>query len=347
MALPPKRAVTPLTEEDKIDILHEHRDGTGNREIARKMGRSESTVRSFLKSYKKNRKLFPKRGRWVTNIELPKQVLDKLLEQMQNDRRFTLRAQSAQESLPVTKLWELRHNNGYHFYKEVTVSPLSDQAKQDRLAFCLREVTTPFDLPIIFTDESTVEQDLRKGGIWRRKGEIIPEMFVPTEAHPISVMVWGGIGPNGLRTDLIRCPASVTGESFIQFLADNRIIGSLNTVYGEKKYYFQQDNASPHRVYRDLLQQHMLLIDWPARSPDLSPIEQVWGYIKHKLKGRRFQNEDDLFAAIRAEWWAIPDTILDNYVSSFHFRCQTCAEIGGAPLAKHWKRVHELHHPVQ
>ncbi|GFV56107.1 transposable element Tcb1 transposase [Trichonephila clavipes] len=40
---------------------------------------------------------------------------------------------------------------------------------------------------------------------------------------------------------------------------------------------FQQDNARPHtsRVAEDFLRPFQTLL-WPARSPDLSPVEHVW-----------------------------------------------------------------------
>jgi hypothetical protein len=52
-------------------------------------------------------------------------------------------------------------------------------------------------IPIVFTDESIVQMNVKKGGIWRKHGDHIPEPFAEEEVHPIQVMVWGGISSGG------------------------------------------------------------------------------------------------------------------------------------------------------
>lgn len=50
---------------------------------------------------------------------------------------------------------------------------------------------------------------------------------------------------------------------------------------------FQQDNAPGHTSKKSkmlLSKKDFEVLDWPANSPDLSPIENAWAHLKYKIK---------------------------------------------------------------
>jgi hypothetical protein len=79
------------------------------------------------------------------------------------------------------------------------------------------------------------------------------------------------------------------------------------------------DNARPHVAHvvtQYLLDVDIRTMDWPARSPDLSPIEHLWDELKRRVRAKipAPTSLHDLRIAIEKEWNAIPQ---DFTVSSW------------------------------
>ncbi|GFU73933.1 hypothetical protein TNCV_555581 [Trichonephila clavipes] len=57
---------------------------------------------------------------------------------------------------------------------------------------------------------------------------------------------------------------------------------------------------------------------WPARSPDLNPIENVWNALGRQVAGRNYPptNKNTLIRALTEEWDKLPQQLLDNVVQS-------------------------------
>ena len=82
----------------------------------------------------------------------------------------------------------------------------------------------------------------------------------------------------------------------------------------------QDDNATPHRarVVTGFLQQHQVTqMDWPARSPDLAPIENLWDILGRRVHDNHppAANLAQLFQFLQQEWNAIPQQTLVTHVS--------------------------------
>lgn len=333
-----------LTESEKIEILIMRDKLITYSRIADKLKKPISTVKSFAASYMKTNQISPKRGRkpLIQSSDNLKNVVTTMISE---EPFMSLRTQSKLIRVSHESIRQIRKKARFGYFKVKKMPPLDLKHKTARIEYCdfiLEHQKMP---PIIFTDESTIQINLEKRGIWRRRGCYPTGSFIETIQHPISVMVWGGIGPDGFRTDLLRCPVRVTAESYAKMLSDNNVLNIIgNSV---PNFIWQQDGAGPHRpcfqVFSEILSGR--IVKWPAFSPDLSPIEQLWAIIKDRLRGRDFQSADELFQSIRTEWWNIPQEVITSLHESAYYRCIVCKKYGGECLNKHWAEVHKLHHP--
>lgn len=97
-----------------------------------------------------------------------------------------------------------------------------------------------------------------------------------------------------------------------------------------------QDNAPGHAAKSTiewLADKGITPIVWPARSPDLNPIEHCWGYMKSYLAlkyGDRRLSELELREALLESWnTAVTDERLDVLCQSMKKRCQQVIDAKG------------------
>ncbi|GFX55229.1 transposable element Tcb2 transposase [Trichonephila clavipes] len=73
---------------------------------------------------------------------------------------------------------------------------------------------------------------------------------------------------------------------------------------------------------------------WPARSPDLNPIENVWDALRRQVAGRNYPptNKNTFIRALTEEWDKLPQQLLDNVVQSMVRRGECCITLHGGHI---------------
>ena len=88
---------------------------------------------------------------------------------------------------------------------------------------------------------------------------------------------WYGCNPPWGRRELVVVDRTMNRHRYIQILK-NEMLPWATGVFG-RNFVYVQDNAPPHTAHDTtafLDQQDVEVLDWPARSPDMNPIEHVW-----------------------------------------------------------------------
>jgi transposase len=105
---------------------------------------------------------------------------------------------------------------------------------------------------------------------------------------------------------------------------------------GKKGWTWQQDNSPVHRaqIVRDgFFEESVATTEWPAYSPDLNLIENVWSALQAKVyESGQFTNKKDLLAEIKrcAKW--IDPSIIKNLYASMNKRLVAVLEAKGGQI---------------
>lgn len=186
---------------------------------------------------------------------------------------------------------------------------------------------------VLFTDESRFCVDFadRRVRVWRRKGERFDANNVLQRDRygGGSVMIWGGICKHG-RTDIVVVRGILTSVRYCEEVINPVVVPFLRQRNG---MLLQQDNARPHsarHTQETLRQNNIQTLDWPAKSPDLNPIEHLWDELGRRIRDRAdVNNVNDLEAALREEWHNIPAQTINKLIGSMRKRCTAVIEANG------------------
>ncbi|GFV83975.1 transposable element Tcb2 transposase [Trichonephila clavipes] len=230
------------------------------------------------------------------------------------------------------------HGGGLFARRPVRCIPLTPAHRRRRSLWCREHRNWRDDEwgRVLFTEESRfcLSSDSHRILIWRERGSRNhPSNII--ERHRYGgrgVLVWGGI-MLGSRTDLhIFDAGSVNGPRYCNEI----LLPYVRLFRGAMglQFLFMDDNAPCHRTVaaEQLLESEDIeRMDWPARSPDLNPIEHVWDFLGRRLAARTLPPVTirELRLVLQDEWTAMPQQLIDTLILSMGRRCETCLAVRG------------------
>jgi hypothetical protein len=144
-------------------------------------------------------------------------------------------------------------------------------------------------------------------------------------------MMWAGFSAVG-KTKLAVLHGKQNSDDYV-YTVSEFMLPYAHQHYGTD-FTFQQDGASIHRSKRTLeffAEQEVRVLPWPARSPNLNPIENLWSIMSRHVYayGRQFSSVCELKAALYEAWDAINMSVLLALIKSMPRRCKECIKKPG------------------
>ena len=203
---------------------------------------------------------------------------------------------------------------------------LKPQHKRHRLEFAneYKYWTVEDWKRVIWSDETKINRFGSDGlkWAWKKPGTTLQKHHtVPVvKFGGGSFMIWGCITSEGIGY-MCRIDGNMNAELYKNILEEELLqtIDYYNLKRDET--IFQHDNDSKHRlklVINWVQNEKIKVLDWPAQSPDLNPIENLWSILKRRLNDYEEipKSMYQLWERIETEWNKINKEICLKIIQS-------------------------------
>ena len=211
---------------------------------------------------------------------------DLLSDMKQNDNKLDICVSTVSSRL---------RDKGMHSFYAIRKPLLNNRTKERRKDWCKARLGWDEEAwrRVLFSDESRFELFPRRRVRVRRTAteKFLPACIAPAaQAGGEAVMIWGCISSEG-PGELQFVEGTMNSEKYCVTL-EEFMLPSASVLLGEN-YIFQQDNAPCHtsRYTKNWFHENDVeILEWPARSPDLNPIENLWNTMANRLAKKKPKN---------------------------------------------------------
>lgn len=253
-----------------------------------------------------------------------------ILLSIQEDPHCTLRKLAQHNETSMKSVHRVLKTNKFHPFKVTLVHELNEDDFDRRVEFCEDMMERVDNDPnfihnIVFSDEATfqINGSLNRHNCRYWAAENPHWMREDNTQYPHKLNVWAGL-LNGRIIGPFFYQENLNAQKYEDMLR-NQIVPRILEITGQnfEHTYFQQDGASSHygrdvRNYLDVVFHDRWIgrrgyIEWPARSPDLTPMDYFfWGYLKNTVFTSKPKTLQELQQRIQEECANMPAEYLVN-----------------------------------
>jgi transposase len=235
-------------------------------------------------------------------------------------------AEHAGVVVSVNTVRRVLKKNGLHSAQKIKKPMLSLRHRNARMEFAIRHKDWTIDdwRKVVWSDESKINRLGSDGRewCWKNRGEGLSNRTCqPTIKHGGgSLMVWGCITAEGVGY-LTKIEGHLNADLYCQILRDELMKSLEYYDLDASEIIFQQDNDPKHtsNMAKNCLQELGLkVLQWPAQSPDLNPIEHLWSHLKRRLNAlpRQPTGMLELWERVEEEWEGISQEVVISLIES-------------------------------
>lgn len=335
--------VMDLLPEEVARIVAFIEVGVSQREIARRINVSRATVQNVYRRYRETGLMIRRPGSGRRRKTSARDDRFMVLAALRNRHQTAVNVNNHLREVRNVQIseWTVRRrlrDANLKAYRPATGPKLAPRHKQARLQYSRNHVDWTLGdwSRVLFTDESRIclSSDDRRGRVLRRPGERYAQCTIAQRVSygGGSVMVWGGICFDA-RTELVIIDGgSLTAQRYVTEILEEHVMPFAP--FFDNGMILMQDNARPHtaRITQNYLADVGIeVMDWPALSPDLNPIEHIWDELKKRVRSRSPppENIQSLKAAVVEEWEVIPQETIQKLIRSMQNRLQETIRVRG------------------
>jgi len=308
-----------LTKEEKFAIGILDSLGCNHDKIAEALGRHRTCIDRYLKH--RHEVIEEKRGR-------PSVINDRTIRQI---KRLVV-------STPCTTKYikyilninasnqTIRNNmrrNDITWQAMEKVIPLSKRNKSKRFDFAKFHLKEYFNWDdVYFSDEKPFYLDGPRKPMYCWTISKNKKKLIKRHSHGGMVMVWGAIGLN-YKSDLVFIDGYLNQFKYKAILEEH-VSGMVRS-----DTFYQHDNCRCHvskLIKQWFSERNMNVLDWPAQSPDLNLIENIWASMDEIIyaNGKQYSSKNEIILAIQKAWGQINFNLIKNIYKSMPRRLVQC-----------------------